>query len=226
MDISQLIDSTQYQPIQIAEESWHREAKRLAKLPGVLLDLGGGAPYQGVIEKTDLGKDTTYLCLDIRRSTFPNIVGDAHTIPLTDSSVQSVYCNAVLEHVAEPQLVVDEINRVLVNMGYGLIAVPFSYPYHDQVDYYRYTDTALYHMFRKFKVVKVIPLGDYVMSSIMHLIGFRFPLARKIDHYLMGGRYSIDLVLNTYEQISGKNQDLIRRTLKRSPIGWYVYCRK
>ena len=51
-----------------------------------------------------------------------------------------IICAELLEHVPEPQVVLSEMNRVLVNSGYVLITTPFIYRMHgDPSDYARYT---------------------------------------------------------------------------------------
>ena len=63
---------------------------------------------------------------------FPNvdIVADAHCLPYADNSVDSIYCEAVLEHLADPVRAVEEMFRVLKPGGRLLAITPFMQPYH------------------------------------------------------------------------------------------------
>jgi ubiquinone/menaquinone biosynthesis C-methylase UbiE len=45
------------------------------------------------------------------------IKGDAHNMPFDDNSYDVVYCRYILEHVANPLKVLNEVRRVLVNRG-------------------------------------------------------------------------------------------------------------
>jgi len=53
-------------------------------------------------------------------STLPNLTfvkGDAHNMPFKDNSFDVVYCRYILEHVANPLKVLNEVWRVLINGG-------------------------------------------------------------------------------------------------------------
>jgi SAM-dependent methyltransferase len=53
---------------------------------------------------------------------------------------QRVECDAVLEHVRSPELVVREIRRVLAPGGYAHLVTPFCHPFHEYPkDYRRFT---------------------------------------------------------------------------------------
>lgn len=73
-----------------------------------------GAASQGI------GADELYsddslglIAFDIYPSSLTQLVADAHAVPLADSCVDGVVIQAVLEHVLDPQRVVEEIVRVL-----------------------------------------------------------------------------------------------------------------
>ena len=66
-----------------------------------------------------------------------DVVSDAHDLPYSDNSVDSITIEDVLEHIKNPQRVVDEIARVMKPGGYVYAATPFliayhGYPYHFQ----------------------------------------------------------------------------------------------
>jgi SAM-dependent methyltransferase len=65
---------------------------------------------------------------------------DLHCLPLADNSVDCYVCNAVLEHVLDPQLAVSELLRTLRFGGQIWTEVPFLQYYHPTPgDYYRWT---------------------------------------------------------------------------------------
>ena len=68
------------------------------------------------------------------------VVGDAHSLPFKSNVIDSIICQAVLEHVKNPNKVVDEMLRVLKPGGYIYSEVPFMQGFHaDPDDYQRYT---------------------------------------------------------------------------------------
>ena len=78
--------------------------------------------------------------LDIEQTPTVAVLGDAHRLPFEDCSVDSLLCQAVIEHVQNPQKVVDEAHRVLKPGGMLYLEVPFLQGFHaDPYDYQRYT---------------------------------------------------------------------------------------
>lgn len=63
---------------------------------------------------------------------FPNVdlVADAHQLPYSNESVDAIYCDAVLEHLKEPALAVQEMYRVLKPGGQVFCITPFMQAYH------------------------------------------------------------------------------------------------
>jgi SAM-dependent methyltransferase len=109
----------------------------------IILNLGSGATFYG----------KHVINLDICRRQHVDIIGDAHTLPFLADSVDAVFCQAVLEHVPKPEVVVGEIRRVLKPSGKVYVDVPFTYPYHDTVDFYRFTRQGLRELFSNFESV-------------------------------------------------------------------------
>lgn len=85
-----------------------------------------------------------------------DIVGDGTNLPLTDSSVDTVTCNAVIEHVPDPLRLVSEMHRVLVPGGYAQLMIPFVFPFHEfPGDYQRYTVSGICELTRCFEKVEL-----------------------------------------------------------------------
>lgn len=68
----------------------------------------------------------------------PDILCDAHALPIRSNSVDAVYAVAVWEHLAFPQLAAQEVRRVLKPGGYFLGSASFLEPWHDE-SYYHMT---------------------------------------------------------------------------------------
>jgi len=61
-------------------------------------------------------------------------------IPREDGHFDSIVCNAVLEHVTDPERVMTELARVIKAGGFMYLSVPFMQPEHkDPIDGQRYT---------------------------------------------------------------------------------------
>ena len=116
-----------------------------SKREALVLNLGSGSTFYG----------PHVINLDNTRWPHVNVVGDAHALPFQSSSLDTVFCQAVLEHVRRPDDVVEEVRRVLKPGGEVYVDVPFSYPYHDRIDFQRYTQDGLRELFRDFEVLDV-----------------------------------------------------------------------
>ena len=76
-----------------------------------------------------------------------DVVGDAQRLPFLSGSVAAVECDAVLEHLPDPQAAVAEIYRVLQPGGYLHVLVPFCQAFHAYPsDYRRWTVNGLQQM--------------------------------------------------------------------------------
>jgi SAM-dependent methyltransferase len=85
---------------------------------------------------------------------FPNVdvIGDGVRLPFPCNCFDVVVCQAVLEHVPDPQTVVAEIGRVLRPGGHVYVEVPFLQGFHaDPHDYQRYTLGGVEHLMQSFK---------------------------------------------------------------------------
>lgn len=113
------------------------------RLSGRLLDLGcGNQPYRPyvtkVVEYVGLDYPPTQGGLEI--SSRPEVYGDARELPFAPASFDGVLCFQVLEHVDRPEVVLQEVWRVLKPGALGLISVPLFYNLHmEPYDYFRYT---------------------------------------------------------------------------------------
>lgn len=94
---------------------------------------------------TDVNPDFGHKVLDI--------------VTMTDTSKYDVIvCLNVLEHVYNYQTAVDNLRRALKKDGQLLVAVPFTFPLHDEPgDYWRFTEHALRKIFANFRTVEITP---------------------------------------------------------------------
>ena len=88
-----------------------------------------------------------YINLDLFAVPGVDVAADAHHLPFADGKFTRVECDAVLEHVYDPERVMREIERVLSPGGYAHVVTPFCHPFHEYPkDYRRFTIDGLKSM--------------------------------------------------------------------------------
>ena len=136
----------------------------------IIVDIGGKKKNKrGLFDVGEYSSDVKYV--NIERSTEPDIVADAKSIPLPDGSCEAIILGEVLEHVPEPLAVLKEAYRLLTPQGMVLATIPFMVGIHgDPYDYGRYTPTMLEKMAReaRFKEIEIEQQGT--MFAVMALM--------------------------------------------------------
>jgi hypothetical protein len=109
-----------------------------------LIDVGAGnSPYRELFDHLQ------YESTDWEHSVHPGAravdhVGAAHDLPVPDGAYDAVLCTQVLEHVPNPDAVIDELYRVLRPGGRLYLTVPLAWELHEMpFDFYRYTPHGL-----------------------------------------------------------------------------------
>jgi len=104
---------------------------------------------------------TKFITLDIDKNLNPDIISDIHNIKIKDSQFDTIIVLQVLEHCYNPKKAMREVYRVLKRGGTTVVSVPFLFHYHGcPKDYYRFTEDSLKYIFKNFKKVKIIPVGN------------------------------------------------------------------
>lgn len=138
-----------------------------------LLVIGGGDEGVGVQLLEDCG-NFEIVVSDVYYSEITDIIFDAHHIPYANGSFDVIWIQAVLEHVVEPQIVVNEIYRVLKTDGIVYSEVPFLQQVHEGAfDFTRFTVQGHRALFKWFSEIDAGPLdgGVEVMSwSCRHFV--------------------------------------------------------
>lgn len=154
---------------------------------GRVLDIGGGRT------DTNHSYESLYpnrFIVDIDAKRQPDIVGDAHELPIEDESFETILCTEVLEHLHTPEQAISEMYRVLKPGGKLILTTRFMYPLHDVPhDYFRYTKYGLEHLFRDWLNVTVEPEVETfsAMAALCQRIIFQTDLR--------GGKITKGLVL-------------------------------
>lgn len=114
------------------------------------VDLGCGRRSLKPEIYSGFGKDVVFLGIDhfiyfegtINKNFLPDIQARAENLPIASSSVGTVFCLELLEHVKNVQIVLGEIHRILARGGYLILSTPgVNFPKHErlpfQTDYRR-----------------------------------------------------------------------------------------
>lgn len=188
------------------EKFFDEKIKEIAKCK-VVYDIGGGkkfqkdlAPYKKYFENCD------YKTIDVDPKCAPDILADAHNLPISNESADGVICKSVLEHVENPFKVVDEIYRILKPGGKCFVYVPFLYPYHGSdssyKDYWRFSEDGCKYLFRNFNKIEIYPVKGH-FETIAYLLPYQSKFPINIFVYLAR---LLDKILSRFEskkQVSG-----------------------
>ena len=166
----------------------------LCNLTGNLLDIGcGKMPYKNYILEHSNVK--SYIGLDIEtalkydKAVKPDYTWDGVTMPFKDSSFHCAIATEVLEHCPEPEVVLNEVFRVLKPGSIFFFTVPFLWNLHEVPhDEYRYTPFSLERHLKNsnFKNIQLTATGGW-HASMAQMLGLwvrRSPMSNKKRKYL------------------------------------------
>jgi SAM-dependent methyltransferase/uncharacterized protein YbaR (Trm112 family) len=175
------------------------------------------APNDHIILNIGSGHESTYkqenfVNLDIYPHNNTHVAGDAHNLPFLDNSVNVAWLSAVLEHIQQPFLVMNEVYRVLKPGGYVLISVPFlQYLHGSPYDYFRYTKYGLRSVCNDFAEVKAGasytgPMGTLIqLASVLPEAAFNNKVVKNglsvIISWLLSPLLVFDLFLKTNNEV-------------------------
>lgn len=141
------------------------ELVKLASPQPLVLIIGGGARGSGT-EALYQDAVITVFGTDVYASPNTQIVADAHFLPIADGCCDAVWIQAVLEHVLEPHLVVQEIERVLKRGGVVYADTPFLQQVHEGAyDFTRFTLSGHRWLFRGFEEIESGVVGGAGTAS-------------------------------------------------------------
>lgn len=141
---------------------------------GVLLDVGcGSKPFARHFE----GRVSRYLGTDLASSAYfdgvrPEIFARAEALPVRTASVDTLLGLSMMDHIAEPDVMLAEAHRVLRPGGTLLLEFPQLVPLHDEPDYFRYTSSGVRWLLERggFEPVEIIPMGGLMTRVGMDAI--------------------------------------------------------
>jgi len=196
---------------------------------GVLYDLGcGESPYKSFF----LDHAEQYVGVDWAGSfhnTHADIVADLNKpLPIESEVADTVVSLSVMEHLCEPQTMLNEAFRILKPEGRIILQVPWQWWVHEApYDFFRYTPYGLNYMFGKagFKEVEVTPQSGFFSMIVLKINYFT---ARFIHGPLLL-RVIIKMGLIPFWYVGQKLApilDKLDRNWAAETKGYYVTARK
>lgn len=196
---------------------------------GRLYDLGcGEAPFRDFF----LQYADQYIGIDRFPGTELNkvdIIADLNKkLPVESGVADTVVSISVMEHLSEPQMMLNEACRILKSGGAIILQVPWQWGIHEAPnDYFRYTPYALRYLFDKagFSNIHVKPQSGFFTVWIIKLNYFSLRLIRgpQIIQLLIKG------VLQPFwyiGQLLAPHLDKLDKNWDIETQGYYVTARK
>ncbi|MCU0849128.1 MAG: class I SAM-dependent methyltransferase [Spirochaetes bacterium] len=91
-------------------------------------------------------------------------VSDLSRMPFRKETFKTVICTQVLEHVKEPQAIINEMFRILQPGGFLYLSAPQGWGVHQEpYDFFRFTCYGLQYLFEKagFQIIYIKPSSGY-----------------------------------------------------------------
>jgi SAM-dependent methyltransferase len=202
--------------------------RRLPMLSGTVYDLGCGTrPY----EKDILAYASKYVGVDWSNTLHElsaDIVADLNKpLPIEGGVAHHVVSFQVLEHLREPQTMLNEAFRILQPGGNILLSVPFQWWLHEApYDYFRYTRYGLEHLLTKAGFVDV-DVQEVNGFWVMWFLKLNYQTCRLIrGPWLL--RWTIRIILLPLWLLDQVAAPLLDRiwSAKEETTGYFVCARK
>lgn len=193
---------------------------------GKLADLGcGNVPFFHVYKEYV----SENICVDWPGSLHKNEYLDYECdlnkpLPLESNQFDTIVISEVLEHIANPELIWQEMTRILKPGGKIILSVPFLYKIHEAPhDYFRYTEFALKNFAHKnnLTIVALKPFGGLpeVLTDIYAKNLLKLPLIGKKIAALT--QWICAKFVNT-----GYGKKVSARTAEAYPLGYFMIVEK
>lgn len=177
-------------------------------LTGRVVELGGELKYN---HEALFPNATSFTCTNITRDYDEYLnVTDMH---FASNSQDAYVCVSVLEHVYNIQKAFEEIERTLKAGGCLLLVIPFAYPIHDEVDFWRVSKSYYHEVFRNYDIKAFVHLGGLISTIVSALQRPRGVYTRRFLVYKFLG-LAITMIFKRLDTLDG------------FPIGYGIYAVK
>lgn len=155
---------------------------------GPVLDLGTSEPFRKEMSVLRDRTSRPYFCLDVTSSGEVDVVGDGHHLPFAEAAIGSILCSHVLEHVKRPDMVIDEMRRVLQPGGRAYLTFLDMYPYHAKpgayADFHRFKRDAVDLLLQEWAHFEVLSDGGLGQVLVNYVPGRLRPQAQVLANLL------------------------------------------
>jgi SAM-dependent methyltransferase len=193
---------------------------------GNLIDLGcGKVPLYHVYR--DYIVDN--ICIDWpnvnHQNSFIDFECDLNKIlPFDSGSFDSIIISDVFEHIHSPQLLWQEMARIIKSDGYILMNVPFFYWLHEEpYDYFRYTKYAIEKFAKEsgFEIIELFPIGGIpeILADIRCKLYAHIPYIGTFLSEFIRIKTKLFLYTSLGKRISISTAD-------KFPLGYFVVAKK
>jgi len=197
---------------------------------GTLVDLGcGEASYKKYFLQTAkqyIGVDWS----ETQHHSHADVISDLNKkVDLKSDSADTVVSFAVLEHLSEPQVFLNEAFRVLKKEGNMVLQVPWQWHEHEAPhDFYRYSQFGLKHLLSKsgFTEIKISAQAGFFTTMCVKSNYFLVRSIHKLPKYLMYPLALLCLPIWTLNQLLAPLLDKLDKNWSSETIGHFVTAKK
>jgi SAM-dependent methyltransferase len=168
--------------------------------------------------------------LDIGPQSKPDHVADAHHMPFIDGEFETVVCVEIFEHFRDPQLVAQEINRILKPGGVLILTTRFIFPLHNTpFDFWRFTKYGLQEIFKDWNIVELIPdtKSFSTIGVLLQRIAFQSKVrGGKVTKFFL---FALAFLLTKLDWlVTEEYSDITKKKVEFDlmPSGYYMVARK
>jgi len=196
---------------------------------GILYDLGAGeSPYKDFF----LLHADKYIAVDwsgSRHETKADIVANLNEpLPIESEVADTIVSLSVLEHLYEPQFMLNESFRILKNGGGIVLQVPWQWWVHEApYDFYRYTPYGLEYLFKRagFVDIKIEPQAGFFTTMTLKLNYFSRRFISGPGHLRMVLSWIFAICWYVGQKLAPLLDKLDKNWALEAP-GYYVTARK